>query len=131
MRKYGYFHYQVIYFAIIGIMATGVHYLFLSTLIKAFTLPALIANVIAYLIAFQISYYGHRYRTFSHQHPHPNKSYGRFIIASMTGLSLNETLFYFFSVQLNLSYTMAFLATAMMVIPMTFSAYKFWSFARN
>lgn len=131
MRNYLRLHHQIFIFFIIGLGATCIHYIALYTFIEGFKQSPLIANIIAYLIAFQVSYYGHRYRTFSYQQPHPRKSYVRFIIASLTGLSLNEMLFYCFFVLLSLPYTMAFIATSLVVIPITFSIYKFWSFAKN
>lgn len=131
MSKYIYLHYEIIYFIIIGLITTLIHYLSLFTLVEVLTLSALTANVFAYLLACKFSYIGHRYRTFTHQQPNPNKSYIRFFITSLAGLGLNESLFYFFSVQLELTYTMAFVATSLLMIPINYSPYQFWSFVRD
>lgn len=82
---------QLMRFGIIGILAALTHYLIAITLTHH-DIPAAWANLIAFVIAFWVSYFGHRYFSFdvgdiSHQQTLP-----RFILVAVLGFILNESL---------------------------------------
>ena len=82
---------QLMRFGIIGVLAALTHYAIAITLTNSGMLPAW-ANLIAFVIAFWVSYFGHRYFSFdagdvSHQQTLP-----RFILVAVLGFILNESL---------------------------------------
>ncbi|MDE2421207.1 MAG: GtrA family protein [Gammaproteobacteria bacterium] len=82
---------QLMRFGIIGVLAALTHYAIAITLTHRGMLPAW-ANLIAFVTAFWVSYFGHRYFSFdagdvSHQQTLP-----RFILVAVLGFILNESL---------------------------------------
>ncbi|HEY4714438.1 MAG TPA: GtrA family protein [Aquirhabdus sp.] len=82
---------QLIRFGVIGVIAAITHYCIAIFLISK-DMPAAWANLIAFVIAFWVSYLGHRYFSFdagdvSHQQTLP-----RFILVAVLGFILNESL---------------------------------------
>ncbi len=82
---------QLMRFGVIGVLAALTHYAIAITLTHKSMLPAW-ANLIAFVIAFWVSYFGHRYFSFdagdvSHQQTLP-----RFILVAVLGFILNESL---------------------------------------
>ena len=82
---------QLMRFGVIGVLAALTHYAIAITLSSKGMLPAW-ANMIAFVIAFWVSYFGHRYFSFdagdiSHQQTLP-----RFILVAVLGFILNESL---------------------------------------
>ena len=78
-------------FGVIGVLAALTHYAIAMILTDKGMQPAW-ANLIAFVIAFWVSYFGHRYFSFdageiSHQHTLP-----RFILVAVFGFILNESL---------------------------------------
>jgi len=85
---------QLIRFGVIGVIAAITHYCIAIFLISK-DMPAAWANLIAFVIAFWVSYLGHRYFSFdagdvSHQQTLP-----RFILVAVLGFILNESLLLF------------------------------------
>jgi len=82
---------QLMRFGIIGVLAALTHYAIAITLTNK-GIPAAWANLVAFVIAFWVSYFGHRYFSFdagdvSHQQTLP-----RFIFVAVLGFILNESL---------------------------------------
>lgn len=118
---------QIGRFAIVGCIATLVHISIVLLLVEKQHFQPLIANLFAYACAFQVSYFGHRYWTFSNHGERRDTLY-RFMLVAFSGISLNETLYYIFINQLHIYYSMA-LALVLMIVPaFTFTFNKFWVF---
>jgi putative flippase GtrA len=82
---------QLMRFGIIGVLAALIHYTIAIYITNKGIQPAW-ANLIAFVIAFWVSYFGHRYFSFdagdvSHQQTLP-----RFILVAVFGFILNESL---------------------------------------
>lgn len=82
---------QLMRFGIIGVLAALTHYAIAITLTSTAMQPAW-ANLVAFVIAFWVSYFGHRYFSFdagdvSHQQTLP-----RFVLVAVLGFILNESL---------------------------------------
>lgn len=56
---------RLIYFTGVGVCAAIVHLLIVFNLVNFLNLQPLLTNVIAFLIAFNVSYLGHKYFTFN------------------------------------------------------------------
>lgn len=81
---------QVIRFGLIGIGATVIHLAIGLMLIHAGWSP-LIANVVAFVFAFFVSFAGHFGYTFAGQSTDPASAFVRFIVVAVVGFSFNET----------------------------------------
>lgn len=82
---------QLLRFGVIGIIAAIAHYC-IAVFLTNHDMAAAWANLVAFVIAFWVSYFGHRYFSFeagdvSHQQTLP-----RFILVAVLGFILNESL---------------------------------------
>jgi putative flippase GtrA len=82
---------QLMRFGIIGVLAALTHYAIVMILTNTGIQPAW-ANLIAFVIAFWVSYFGHRYFSFAAREVSHQQTLPRFIIVAVFGFILNETL---------------------------------------
>lgn len=119
---------QLMRFGFIGFFATFLSYLLVIFFVEAFHFNPLVANFIAFLIAFQVSFWGHKSWTFrAHSIPH-RQAMVRFFTLSIFGFILNESLYAFFLHVVHMHYALALLIVLMIVPPITFVVSKFWAF---
>lgn len=116
-------------FGIIGCSAAVVNFIAVILLVKAGLLSPLAANIIAFLIAFQVSFFGHKLWTFRHQGKHA-ATMTKFFIVAVLSFFLNEALFAGFLKYAHLYYPLALFITLMLVPPITFAFSKAWAFRR-
>lgn len=76
---------QIMRFGIVGGAATATHMAVAAALLLSVTWPVWLTNVIAFAVAFWISFFGHRHFTFKKA-----GSPARFLGAAMTGLAVNN-----------------------------------------
>ena len=74
-------------FALVGAVATLVHMAVASLLLSLWSWPAYGANLGAFLVAFGVSYLGHRHLTFARA-----GSPWRFLLVALAGFGLNNLL---------------------------------------
>lgn len=118
---------QVIRFALIGIMAMLVHWFTAMSLISIGLHP-LVANIMAFIVAFSVSYTGHSYWTFlvlptSHRYRLP-----KFTVVAVGSFIINETLYFLLLRYTELNYRMALIIVLGSVSILTFTASKLWVF---
>jgi len=118
---------QVVRFGFVGGSATIVNYLMVVALVSTLHMKPLIANIFACMVACQVSFYGHKYWTFEHDAAHL-PALSKFIILTLFGFALNESLFAFFLHALHLHYQLALFFVLLIVPPITFVCNKFWVF---
>ncbi|MCM8627397.1 GtrA family protein [Accumulibacter sp.] len=117
-------------FGLIGLMATAVHLLMVWQLIARTELPALVANLLAFLTAFWVSFVGNYFWTF--QVPgSPWRALCRFLLIATSGLALNTLLLACLLSGNLLSPTAAALVSTAAVPAVTFLASRFWGFRRD
>jgi putative flippase GtrA len=118
-------HQQLFRFGVVGMAAMAVHLAVVSATVP-FGLNPLIANVLAFFVAFQISYHGHRRWTF-HSKNERSASYLRLLLVSLASFTLNETL-YSAVLQTGLDYRLGLLGVLIVVSGITFVLSRFWVF---
>lgn len=119
---------QIICFGIVGLCASLVHFGIAIFLIHALFNPH-IANLIAFCIAFQVSFWSHFHWSFSNNRTHVRQAMKRFFIVAISGFALNETLF-FIGLSLDiLSSGVLLLLIIGVVAIITFMLSKFWAFS--
>ena len=119
---------QLLRFGLIGAAATATHFIIALLLIGVGVHP-LWANAWAFLIAFQISFFGHRSFTFRNTDLPLAASASRFAITALLGFGLGEGLLAALLVWTSLSDRLALLAALGTVAILTFLMGRFWAFA--
>ncbi|MDP1767048.1 MAG: GtrA family protein [Methylotenera sp.] len=80
------------WFTVIGITAAAVHYIIAVGLEWSHLLPPAQANIIGFLIAFPVSYFGHRKLSFSSQSATHKQAFPRFLAVAVAGFIANQSL---------------------------------------
>ncbi|AJC48251.1 GtrA family protein [Allofrancisella guangzhouensis] len=119
---------QVFYFLIIGALASLVNFVLVFIIVDLNITKPLIANFFAYLIAFNVSYFGHRYFTFSKTTQSHKKAASQFFINALIGLALNEGIYSVLLHVLHIQYLIALFITMLLVAIYTFIVSKFLIF---
>ena len=118
---------ELFWFGVIGISALLVHFL-LVTLLVPLGLQPLVANVLAYLLAFQVSYWGHRLKTFEAGHLSHRQTLPRFFAVASLSFLLNEALYFLLLHFTPLDYRVALLIVLFAVAVVTFVLSRTWAF---
>ncbi len=118
---------QIMRFGLIGVTAAVVHFNTVVMLVQEFQYAPLIANVAGFLIAFQVSYWGHRNWTFSDTAMSHSDAYPRLMLVQITNFAINEYLYYIF-LSLHLPYQLALIIVIAIMPIFTFITSKWWVF---
>lgn len=119
---------QIIKFVVVGILAALVHLSVLWLLVNLLGVFPLIANAIAFALAFSVSFLGQSLWTFSHK-THNHTAMIRYLVIQLTcSFVLNQGLYTVLIVYTSLNYLVAsFMALATIPI-ITFTLSKYWAF---
>lgn len=118
---------ELIRFGIIGVAAATVHFSIVVMLVEGGILQPLVANVFAFLVAFQVSYFGHRWWTFNAATDH-RVALPKLLLVSSSVFFANEGSYYVLMSVFHLPYALA-LFIVLTILPLfTFTASKFWVF---
>ena len=118
---------EVSRFAVIGLISTGVHLVVASFAHYFFGLEALVANSVAFLVAFGVSFTGHYFWTFA-QASCFRQAIVRFFVVSVSGFAISQTIVFTVVNILGKSFWLA-MALAVFIIPAaSFISSKFWAF---
>jgi len=118
---------QLMRFGIIGSLAAFINFSIVILLVELLGWHPLSANAIAFFIAFQVSYSGHRYWTFRNTTTQHRVAFPKLLIVQIIDFFANEGLFYFF-LSMHLPYPLALLIVLMILPILTFTVSKFWIF---
>lgn len=119
---------QIFKFVCIGTLAAFVNFIVDILLVELTPLSPLIANFFGFIIAFQVSFFGHRFWTFyEHKIKAPHMAWIKFLIVAITSLFLNQTLYYFYLTLID-NYIIALFFALITVPPITFFISKIWAF---
>jgi len=120
---------RILKFGLVGIIAMLIHWL-IVILIVADSLTPLFANVIGFLVAFNVSYFGHRYWTFQlNSYSMGNKqAFIRFFVVAFSSFLINEFLYYLLLSYTTLNYMTALAIVLVCVAIFTFISSNLWVF---
>ena len=124
---------QIAGFATVGLVATGVHALAYALLGGMAFISPLLANFLAFLLAFVFSYVGHFKITFAKEMEGRSlhRSFGiqlRFFLVALLGLGLNSLAVWLTTDVLELHYLLAILPMVFLVPLATFGLSRVWAF---
>lgn len=117
-------------FGVVGVCATALHIGVVWSLLTFTTMPALLANLVAFLCAFGLSFTGNYIWTFSNPGS-AGKAMRRFFLISLTAFLINSTLLATILASGWLSPRLAAVASASVVPGITFLASRFWGFRQR
>jgi len=120
---------EALRFIIVGVSALLTHWLVVILLVSAAGLPPLVANVFAFLVAFNVSYFGHRHLTFNASERSHRQTLPRFATVAASSFLVNEALYWLLLNFTPLRYDLAMLLVLGTVAGMTYLLGKFWAFA--
>ncbi|MCU0828830.1 MAG: GtrA family protein [Tabrizicola sp.] len=118
---------RLVRFGGVGIVATLVHTLVALALERWASLPPQGANLIGFLAAVQVSYFGHARFTFGVD-PRSADQFLRFFIVALTGLAASSGIVWLVTLQLGYDFALAMLLVACIVPVVTFAAAQLWVF---
>jgi len=105
---------QFIRFGLVGLAATLTHTGILWALVEGYQMPATVATLLGFLIAFVVSYLGHYYVTFQSRRPHKRTLPGYALVA-IGGASLHGLIFFVATDLIGWHYWIAFAITIILV----------------
>ena len=119
---------QTLQFALVGAAAAASHLAAVALLVPAFDLAPLLANVLAFLLAFVVSYNGHRLLTFASSGARGWAVLARFFAVACLSFVGNELLYAAALHWLPWHYLVSLAAVLLLVALLTFVLSKFWAF---
>lgn len=124
---------RVLRFGIVGLTAAGVHYLVTIGLVELTGMAPQLANIGGFIVAFWVSYAGHRYWTFSDTLDHDQEkrtSFFRFLSVALLGFGMNALLFHLLLTWTSIPYYIALAIVVFTVAAMTYLLSRLWAFKR-
>jgi putative flippase GtrA len=118
---------QLLFFLVIGCAAALTHILTVMHLVSYFKLEPLLANIIAFFIAFNISYLGHKYLTFSQIQEQKQLSLTHFFFVASSAGILNEFLYFFLLNYTTIHYLFALIVVLGLVAVYSFFLSRYWA----
>ena len=126
--KYHDVFWQLCRFGVVGFTSAFVNWIGVVFFVHFFDWHPLLANILAFFIAFNVSFVGHHYWTFSKQATN-KQPWGRFLAVAILGFCLTEGLYaLLLHVMGKELYAIALILTLLIVPPVTFVFSKFWAF---
>jgi len=122
---------QGVKFGSVGLAATAVHVAVFSAVIELWNVEPMKANVIAFCIAFWVSFFGHFHWTFSAGGAGRRGMKGagvRFFMTALTGFALNSLVVYAVEHVFHLPYVYATVGMIFLVPLILFIMSKYWAF---
>ena len=118
---------QMLRFGTVGALATFVHMVIGALLISS-SQPALVANLIAFVTAFLLSFVGHLGYSFADEDVQPARALWRFAAVALSGFGCNEALLFVLTSQTVLSDTTALWVSTGSAAMLTFLLSRTWAF---
>ncbi len=117
---------ELVRFGIVGIAAMAIHWCVVALLVPLGFTP-LIANVIGFCVAFNVSFFGHHHWTFASPDNQKN-TFRRFAGVAILGFISNEALYALLLEFTRLDYRVALLIVLIAVAGMTYLLSRLWAF---
>ncbi|MCB5363514.1 GtrA family protein [Pusillimonas sp. CC-YST705] len=121
---------QLSWFVIVGCSAAATHWAVAVLCVELLGLAPLLANVAGWLVAFNVSLFGHYHLTFKHQHAPWKQAALRFFGVALLGFILNELAYALLLHTTGLRYDVALAVVLVGVAALTFLLSRFWAFRR-
>lgn len=115
-------------FLVVGLVATATHFLVVIGAVEFSGVGATMANGLAWAVALFVSYFGHYRWTFTAAGAHL-EHLPRYVVVSLTGLSLNLSTVWLLNTQFGAHYLIATTLGVTLSIIVTFTLSRLWAFS--
>lgn len=115
-------------FLVVGLLATATHFLVVIAAVEVLATQATMTNGFAWAVALFVSYFGHYRWTFTARGAHL-EHLPRYVVVSLTGLTLNLSTVWLLNSQLGAHYLVATTLGVTLSIITTFTLSRLWAFA--
>ena len=122
---------QLFFFGLVGGLASVTHWAVAELCVEHLGLAPLLANVVGWLVAFNVSLFGHYHLTFKHQRAPLRLAAARFFGVSLLAFGLNEFAYALVLRVTTLPYELALALVLLGVAVLTFVLSRFWAFRRS
>ena len=122
---------QLLQFVLVGGCAAATHLAVVGLLVQFGGLAPLVANVLAFLVAFVVSYQGHAQLTFASHQARGWAVVARYFAVASLSFVGNEALYYLALHWLHWHYFWSLAGVLVLVAVATFVLSKFWAFRRS
>lgn len=119
---------QGLQFALVGGTAAATHLLAVGLLVYLAEMHPLVANVLAFLVAFVVSYNGHALLTFAQTGARDRAVVVRYFVVASLSFWVNELLYAAALRWLDWNYLVSLVLVLLLVAVGTFVLSKFWAF---
>lgn len=118
---------RLAFFITIGGAAALINIFIVLALVSALEIQPLHANILGFLIAFNVSFFGHKYLTFSELHDQKQLSLPHFFMVAVSSGMMNEALYFLFLRFTHLNYIVALILVLGLISIYTFMLSRFWA----
>lgn len=118
---------QLLRFGLVGLLATAVHAAAYGVAVSRAAVPPLLANPLAFVAAFVISFVGHHRWTFAGHGA--EYAIPRFFATALLGLAVNQFMVWLLVERLGLPPLSALFSIVLLVPALVFIASRYWAFA--
>ncbi len=116
------------WFALVGVAAALTH-LGVFAALRSLCWPEL-ANALGFVVAFGVSFAGHRWLSFAGTSTPLGQSFRRFLVTALVGFACNEAVFVLLYRGLDWPSLLALLSAMVVAAGQTFLFSRFWAFRR-
>ncbi len=120
---------ELVRFGVVGVAAAATHWSVVALIVPLGMQP-LLANVIAFCVAFNVSFFGHHHWTFSSDDNKSN-TFRRFLGVAVLGFITNETMYALLLKFTSLDYRISLFIVLVSVAVLTYLLSRFWAFRRQ
>lgn len=119
---------QLIKFGIVGVSTVIANFVTVIILVSLFKLHPLVANIVGFVVAFQVSFYGHHFWTFPRNGNKLRLAMKKYFMVAIGSFFLNEALYALLLSKLQLHYIPALILVLVTIPPISFVFSKLWVF---
>ena len=119
---------SISWFTLIGALAATVHYIIAVSLEGGFNMPPAWANLYGFLLAFPVSYVGHRKFSFVHQNASHQQALPRFLLVACGGFFANQVLLLGLLRLFGLPFWFTLAVVMVIVAVTTYLLSRYWAF---
>lgn len=118
-------------FGLVGLAAAATHYI-VAVFLESLTVanPA-IANLLGFIVAFPVSYLGHRYLSFKDTEEAHSRTLPRFFLIALSAFVMNQCMLLATLQLTTIPFWLALAAVLTIVAAATFLLSRFWVFRRK
>lgn len=119
---------QLLRFGVVGVAAMATHWCVVALLVP-FGIVPLLANVIGFCVAFNVSFFGHHHWTFTSADSQ-KETFKRFLAVAVLGFVINESMYTVLLKLTALDYRIALAIVLVTVAGLTYVLSRCWAFRR-